>query len=127
MLKQLVLTTTVITLISGVALTANLLASDLSNDGTFLNSKPSVTEEAVTNSTDSLGSELSTAEETKGVPLSDLRDISEIVTHHGNFVRTDEQTIFDESQIAREKKNIGPKTMQIILDYGIFLRKDHSK
>lgn len=123
MLKKIVLTTFAVIMISGMFITINSLANSADSSSS---SKPSVTEEAVTNSTDSLVSELSTAEETKGVPLSDLRDIDEIITHHGNFVRTNEQTIFDESQIAREKKNIGPETMQIILDYGIFLRKEES-
>lgn len=110
-------------MISGVFITINSLVNPADSSSS---SKPSVTEEAAINSTDSLVSELSTAEETRGVPLSDLRGIGEIITHHGNFVRTSEQTIFDESQIAREHKNIGPMTMQIILEYGIFLRKDHS-
>ncbi|OIB02154.1 hypothetical protein AK95_04385 [Paenibacillus sp. LC231] len=121
MLKKIALTAVAVTMISGMFITINSLANPADSSSI---SKSSVTEEVETDSIDSLDTELSTAEETKGMPLSDLRDIEEIVTHHGNFVRTDEQTIFDESQIAREKKNIGPKTMQIILDYGIFLRKE---
>lgn len=126
MLKKTVLTTFAITMIFGVSLTINSFANSASNADIPSSPTQSATKESVTNSidTDSLGSELSTAEETKGVPLSDLRDIIGIITHFGNFDRVEEQTIFDESQIAREKKNIGPNTIQIILDYGIFLRKE---
>ena len=126
MLKKIVLTTFAIMMIFGVSLTINSLTNPVSSADVPSNPKPSASKESVTKSidTDSLDSELSTAEETKGVPLSDLRDIVGIITHHGNFVRAEEQTIFDESQIAREKKHIGPNTIQIILDYGIFLRKE---
>lgn len=126
MLKKIVLTIFAITIISGVSLTINSLFKSVSNADVPSNPKPSASKESVTNSidTDSLASELSTADETKGVPLSDLRDIIGIITHHGNFVRAEEQTIFDEYHIAREKKQIGPNTIQIILDYGIFLREE---
>ncbi|RAR41089.1 hypothetical protein DP091_25625 [Paenibacillus sp. MDMC362] len=66
-------------------------------------------------------------EESEYYHQKELNSIDKIVTKFGDFIRVGKQSIFDESQIAREKKNIGPKTLQIILDYGIFLKDDSSK
>ncbi|WP_211269788.1 hypothetical protein, partial [Paenibacillus macquariensis] len=45
-----------------------------------------------------------------GVDLAMLRDIGEIVTKHGDFVRVEKQTIFNEPEIARQLNQIGFNT-----------------
>ncbi|MCM3126934.1 MULTISPECIES: hypothetical protein [unclassified Paenibacillus] len=127
MIKKIVLTTFVITMISGAFITINSKNSNSAiNADSSSSSKPTATNETIT-TTVSSGTELKTPEETKDFYPLDLSDVGKITTHHGRFTRVVEQTIFDESQIAREMKEIGPKTMQIILDYGIFLREEESE
>ncbi|MEF3356271.1 hypothetical protein PV403_24635 [Paenibacillus sp. GYB006] len=121
MIKK-VLTTFAITMISGAFITIN--SNSAINADSSSRSKAN---ETITNTTVSPGSELKTPEETKDFYPLDLSDVGTITTHQGRFSRVVEQTIFDESQIAREMKEIGPNTMQIILDYGIFSRISESE
>lgn len=107
MLKKVFLTVFAITLILGVAITANLLVD---TSPKLITAKETAANPASTNT---LGSKLSTAEESKvksgmdpdidpGVDLAMLSDIDEIVTKHGDFVRVEIQTIFYEPEIARQ-------------------------
>ncbi|WP_143813027.1 hypothetical protein [Paenibacillus sp. XY044] len=128
MFRKLVFTTLSVALISGAALTANLLAvpsSDIPSS-----SKISVPEESLANSTDTKNlsvTEESSVNNTDSNSIeseSNLNGLGEIYTKHGVFVRVEKQTFFDETEIAREKYQIGDKTKQLILNYGIFLRSD---
>ncbi|OCA90296.1 hypothetical protein [Pseudobacillus wudalianchiensis] len=132
MFNKLVFTTLSIALISGAALTANLLAEPSSSD---IPSSPKLSApgDSLANNTDtdSLVPELSDPEESKMTPdispeILRLRSVGKIYTKHGDYVRVEKQTIFNESEIARNKSQIGDDTKQLILDYGIFLRDDTS-
>ncbi|GAB6928930.1 hypothetical protein JCM10914A_29130 [Paenibacillus sp. JCM 10914] len=52
-----------------------------------------------------------------------LKGVDEIITKHGNFIRVHSQSIFNESEIARNLEEIGYPTNQLMLDYGIFIRE----
>ncbi|MEJ9219414.1 hypothetical protein P4H46_14645 [Paenibacillus glucanolyticus] len=127
MFKQLILVTTVITLISGVVLTANLQESDLSNDGASLNPKLSATEESSPKPDNvvQLGPDTYLLEESVLDIKYRQHGTEMIVTKFGDFDRAGKQTIFNESEIAREPEEIGYNTNQLIYDYGIFIRKGH--
>ncbi|WP_145950343.1 hypothetical protein [Paenibacillus sp. Y412MC10] len=61
-----------------------------------------------------------TAEEEK----REMENIGMIVTKYGDFIRVQEEGNFDKSQITHSKNSIGPNTKELILDYGIFVKKD---
>lgn len=129
MFKKVVFTTSTIALISGVALTVNLLAEPSKND--VPSSLKSSAKELLANHNDSVDPKLSTSKNTEWDPdispevdFDKLRYISLISTKHGDFVRQDKQIIFNESEIARQLRQVGQNTKQLILNYGIFLRTD---
>lgn len=131
MFKKLVLAAFAITLISGVSLT---LADSSSPSSISTNSKLSVLEESLVRPNGTgilLGPELSAAEEPEVDPDLNVdpetTSIGEIHTQHGHFVRVEKQTIFNESEIAGKLNQIGPKTKQLTLNVGIFLRKESDK
>lgn len=66
-------------------------------------------------------------EESEYYHQTKLNGINMIATKFGDFIRVGKQSIFNESEIACELEQIGFNTNQIIVDYGIFLRKDFSK
>ncbi|AIQ16725.1 hypothetical protein H70357_08670 [Paenibacillus sp. FSL H7-0357] len=52
---------------------------------------------------------------------------SQFYTPHGMFVRADEQSIFKESEIARNIDEIGPNTNQLIFEGEFFLKVDEAE
>lgn len=52
---------------------------------------------------------------------------SQLYTPHGMFVRADEQSIFKESEIARNLDQIGPNTNQLIFEGEFFLKVDEAE
>lgn len=52
---------------------------------------------------------------------------SQLYTPHGMFVRADEQSIFKESEIARNLNQIGPNTNQVIFEGEFFLKVDEGE
>ncbi|WP_337035159.1 hypothetical protein [Paenibacillus illinoisensis] len=52
---------------------------------------------------------------------------SQLYTPHGMFVRADEQSIFKESEIARNLDQIGPNTNQLIFEGEFFLKVDEEE
>ncbi|GIP25487.1 hypothetical protein J23TS9_06170 [Paenibacillus sp. J23TS9] len=138
MLKKISLTTfSAIMLIFGVALTVHLSADDPSI-GIPSSPTSSTSEEAPANlgATDFEISDpkLRTVENSDQDPdispkvdFETLRYTSRISTTYGDFVRQDKQIISNESEIARELRQVGPDTKQLILNFGTFLRNDYSK
>ncbi|OMD99955.1 hypothetical protein BSK64_24475 [Paenibacillus odorifer] len=51
---------------------------------------------------------------------------SQLYTPHGMFLRADKQSIFKESEIARNLDQIGPNTNQLIFEGEFFLKVDES-
>ncbi|WP_336783632.1 hypothetical protein [Paenibacillus illinoisensis] len=52
---------------------------------------------------------------------------SQLYTPQGMFVRADEQSIFKESEIARNLDQIGPNTNQLIFEGKFFLKVDEAE
>ncbi|WP_136604685.1 hypothetical protein [Paenibacillus dokdonensis] len=134
MFKKISLTSlSVIMLVFGVAITAHFLAHN-STSGIPPSPTLSISEEVsanfTTTYTDNYHSKLRTVRDpdiSPEVDLDILRYTSKISTKYGDFVRQDKQIISNESEIARELRQVGPDTKQLVLNYGIFLRNDFSK
>ncbi|MGG1880679.1 hypothetical protein ABDI30_24390 [Paenibacillus cisolokensis] len=122
MFKKIISTAFVTTLVLGVGIQAeNLFADPNVNSST---QKTQVLETPLKDTTDTIvhvGSKSTTTAEQR---LADLNSIERIYTKHGEFVRAYKQSFFEDSEIAREMEEIGFQTKQLVLEHGIFIRKD---
>ncbi|ANE45869.1 hypothetical protein SY83_05615 [Paenibacillus swuensis] len=125
MLKKIYSIAFAVTIISGVALISNSKADTYSEMET-VNKK--VKNPVNTNfSTDNVKS----VESIKNVESVESKIAkgyySQFYTPHGMFVRADEQSIFKESEIARNIDEIGPNTNQLIFEGEFFLKVDEAE
>ncbi|MGV2883085.1 hypothetical protein [Paenibacillus taichungensis] len=116
MFKKIFLIAFAVTIISGVALLSNSKA-DTYPEMEIVN-KPDenpINTNFSTNNVESVESKIA-----KGY-------YSQLYTPHGMFVRADEQSIFKESEIARNLDQIGPNTNQLIFEGEFFLKVDEAE
>ncbi|MEC0094318.1 hypothetical protein [Paenibacillus macquariensis] len=115
MLKKIFLIAFAVTIISGVALSANSTADSYPESVTVNKTVANpVNTDLPLNTVDSVESRLA------------KMYFGELYTPYGIFVRVYEQSIFKESEIARMLDQIGSNTNQLILECGIFLKGDES-
>ncbi|MFF2018829.1 hypothetical protein [Paenibacillus sp. NPDC058177] len=118
MLKKIFLAAFAVTIISGMALSANSKA-DSDPESVTVN-KTEVDPVNTNFSTNNVKSVESVESKiAKGY-------YSQLYTPHGMFLRADKQSIFKESEIARNLDQIGPNTNQLIFEGEFFLKVDES-
>ncbi|SEB27704.1 hypothetical protein [Paenibacillus sp. 276b] len=122
MFKKIYLIAFAVTIISGVALISNSKADTYPEMETLNKTVENpVNNNFSTNNVKSVKSEESVESKiAKGY-------YSQLYTPHGMFVRADEQSIFKESEIARNLDQIGPNTNQLIFDGEFFLKVDEAE
>lgn len=128
MFKKIYLIAFAVTIISGVALISNSKADTYSEMETVNKTDENpVNTNFSTNNVKSVESE----ESVKNVESVESKIAkgyySQFYTPHGMFVRADEQSIFKESEIARNIDEIGPNTNQLIFEGEFFLKVDEAE
>lgn len=128
MFKKIYLIAFAVTIISGVVLISNSKAETYPEmetvNKTVINS---VNNNFSTNNVKSVESE----ESVKNVESVESKiakgNYSQLYTPHGMFLRADEQSIFKESEIAKNLNQIGPNTNQLIFEGEFFLKVDEAE
>ncbi|MGN7170775.1 hypothetical protein ACTHSJ_33430 [Paenibacillus cellulositrophicus] len=124
MFKRKLFTASIVMIITGVALSASLIAKPSGIDIPFSPISSPSEEEALANRMDAVSSITTNfrvgLDTSPDVDFDKLRYLSLISTKHGDFVRQEKQIIFQESEIARAKRDIGPNTKQLILTMEFF-------
>ncbi|MFE4713464.1 hypothetical protein ACFRAM_21620 [Paenibacillus sp. NPDC056722] len=124
MLKKIFLAAFAVTIISGMALSANSKA-DSDPESVTVNK----IEENPVNTNFSTNN-VESVESVKNVESIESKIAkgyySQLYTPHGMFLRADKQSIFKESEIARNLDQIGPNTNQLIFEGEFFLKVDES-
>lgn len=128
MFKKIYLIAFAVTIISGVALISNSKADTYPEMETINKTvKNPVNTNFSTNNVKSVESK----ESVKNVESVESKIAkgyySQFYTPHGMFVRADEQSIFNESGIARTIDEIGPNTNQLIFEGEFFLKVDEAE
>jgi|GEM_PF-1800976 len=128
MFKKIYLIAFAVTIISGVALISNSKADTYSELETVNKTDENpVNTNFSTNNVKSVESE----ESVKNVESVESKlakgYFSQLYTPHGMFVRADEQSIFKESEIARNLDQVGPDTNQLIFEGEFFLKVDEAE
>ncbi|MFC7677710.1 hypothetical protein [Paenibacillus sp. GCM10028914] len=128
MFKKIYLIAFAVTIISGVVLISNSKAETYPEMETVNKTvKNPVNTNFSTNNVKSVESE----ESVKNVESVESKiakgNYSELYTPHGMFLRADEQSIFKESEIARNLNQIGPTTNQLIFEGEFFLKVDEAE
>lgn len=128
MFKKIFLIAFAVTIISGVALISNSKADTYPEMETVNKTVENpVNTNFSTNNVKSVESE----ESVKNVVSVESKIAkgyySQLYTPHGMFVRADEQSIFTESEIARNLDQIGPNTNQLIFEGEFFLKVDEAE
>ncbi|MFC7677822.1 hypothetical protein [Paenibacillus sp. GCM10028914] len=128
MFKKIYLTAFAVTIISGVVLISNSKAETYPEMETVNKTvKNPVNTNFSTNNVKSVESE----ESVKNVESVESKiakgAYSQLYTPHGMFLRADEQSIFKESEIARNLNQIGPNTNQLIFEGEFFLKVDEAE
>lgn len=128
MFKKIFLIAFAVTIISGVALISNSKADTYPEMETVNKTVENpVNTNFSTNNVKSVESE----ESVKNVESVESKIAkgyySQLYTPHGMFVRADEQSIFKESEIARNLDQIGPNTNQLIFEGEFFLKVDEAE
>ncbi|NEU62776.1 hypothetical protein [Paenibacillus sp. ALJ109b] len=128
MFKKIFLIAFAVTIISGVALISNSKADTYPEMETVNKTVENpVNTNFSTNNVKSVESE----ESVKNVVSVESKIAkgyySQLYTPHGMFVRADEQSIFKESEIARNLDQIGPNTNQLIFEGEFFLKVDEAE
>lgn len=122
MFKKIYLIAFAVTIISGVALISNSKADTYPEMETVNKTVENpVNTNFSTNNVESVESVKESVESkiAKGY-------YSQLYTPHGMFLRADKQSIFKESEIARNLDQIGPNTNQLIFEGEFFLKVDES-
>ncbi|MBY3620361.1 hypothetical protein HGO21_12465 [Acinetobacter sp. CUI P1] len=124
MFKKIYLIAFAVTIISGVALISNSKADSYPEMVTV-----NKTDENPVNTNFSTNNK--SVESVKNVESVESKIAkgyySQFYTPHGMFVRADEQSIFKESEIARNIDEIGPNTNQLIFEGEFFLKVDEAE
>lgn len=128
MFKKIYLIAFAVTIISGVVLISNSKADTYPEMETVNKTvKNPVNTNFSTNNVKSVKS-VESEESVKNVESKIAKGYySQLYTPHGMFVRADEQSIFKESEIARNLDQIGPNTNQLIFEGEFFLKVDEAE
>ncbi|MFS0858117.1 hypothetical protein [Paenibacillus taichungensis] len=128
MFKKIFLIAFAVTIISGVALISNSKADTYPEMETV---NKTVENPVNTNFTTNNVKSVESEESVKNVVSVESKIAkgyySQLYTPHGMFVRADEQSIFKESEIARNLDQIGPNTNQLIFEGEFFLKVDEAE
>ncbi|MEK5419477.1 hypothetical protein [Paenibacillus sp. FSL L8-0708] len=130
MFKKIYLIAFAVTIISGVALISNSKADTYPEMETVNKTVENpVNTNFSTNNVKSVES-VESVESVKNVESVESKIAkgyySQLYTPHGMFLRADKQSIFKESEIARNLDQIGPNTNQLIFEGEFFLKVDES-
>ncbi|MDH6430454.1 MULTISPECIES: hypothetical protein [unclassified Paenibacillus] len=127
MFKKIYLIAFAVTIISGVALISNSKADTYPEMETV---NKTVENPVNTNFSTNNVKSVESVESVKNVESVESKIAkgyySQLYTPHGMFLRADKQSIFKESEIARNLDQIGPNTNQLIFEGEFFLKVDES-
>ncbi|HBJ01328.1 hypothetical protein NSQ91_28375 [Paenibacillus sp. FSL R7-0048] len=127
MFKKIYLIAFAMTIISGVALISNSKADTYPEMETV---NKTVENPVNTNFSTNNVKSVESVESVKNVESVESKIAkgyySQLYTPHGMFLRADKQSIFKESEIARNLDQIGPNTNQLIFEGEFFLKVDES-
>ncbi|OMD60672.1 hypothetical protein BSK62_25270 [Paenibacillus odorifer] len=124
MFKKIYLIAFAVTIISGVALISNSKADTYPEMETV---NKAVENPVNTNFSTNNGKSVESVKNVESVESKIAKGYySQLYTPHGMFLRADKQSIFKESEIARNLDQIGPNTNQIIFEGEFFLKVDES-